>query len=269
VASHLRALRQEVAFVSRVGDDRLGHEALRRMEAHSLDTDLVQIDDSLPTGFVQVELGDTGEPDYDILDPAAWDAITFSGPVQEQVRHANALVYGSLAQRAAPSRRTIQRLCKADLLRVFDINLRPPFVDPAVVEQSLALADVVKCNDDEFRRLQDWFALPNALNAAMAELAAAVDCSAICVTAGPEGAWLWRDGTCAHHPGYPVDVADTVGAGDAFLATLLTGLLRGENAPTLLEHAHRLGAFVASRPGALPSCPADTFSELSGLPLGA
>ncbi|WP_263785349.1 carbohydrate kinase family protein [Salinibacter grassmerensis] len=269
VASHLRALDQEVVFVSRVGDDRLGHETLRRMQARGLETRLMQIDDSLPTGFVQVQLEEAGGPDYEILEPAAWDAITLSDPVQEQARHADALVYGSLAQRSASSRRTIQHLCEPDLLRVFDVNLRPPFVDPAVVEQSLELADVVKCNDDEFRRLQDWFALPDVLDAATAELAASVGCSAVCVTAGPEGAWLWMRGTCTHHPGYPVDVHDTVGAGDAFLAALLTGLLRGESAPTLLEHAHRLGAFVAARPGALPSCPADTFSELSRLPLNA
>jgi len=80
VASHLHALHQEVAFVSRVGDDRLGREALRRMRARGLETELMQIDDSLPTGFVQVELGDTGEPDYEILEPAAWDAITLSAP---------------------------------------------------------------------------------------------------------------------------------------------------------------------------------------------
>lgn len=269
VASHLRALNREVAFASRVGDDRLGQEALRRMRARGLETELVQIDDSLPTGFVQVELGGTGEPDYEILEPAAWDAITPSDPLRQHVEHADALVFGSLAQRAFTSRQTIQRLCEADLLRVFDLNLRPPFVDSSVVEQSLKVADVVKCNDDELWRLQDWFHLPDDLDAATAELASSFKCSSVCVTAGHDGAWLWKNGACAHHPGYAVDVEDTVGAGDAFLAALLTGMLNGETGPALLEHANRLGAFVASRSGALPSYSADTFSEISELSLDA
>jgi len=150
---------------------------------------------------------------------------------------------------------------------VFDVNLRPPFVDPAVIEQSLETADVVKCNDDELHRLQEWFPLPEALEPALGTLASSFDCAAICVTAGPKGAWLWRDGDCTHHPGYAVDVEDTVGAGDAFLAALLTGLLEGDDGPTLLEHANRLGAFVASRSGALPSYPANAFREISTLAL--
>lgn len=267
VASHLHALHQEVAFVSRVGDDRLGHEAVRRMRARGLETELMQIDDSLPTGFVQVALGGTGEPDYEILEPAAWDAITVGDPLAQHARHADALVYGSLAQRALTSRQTIRHLCEAEVLRVFDVNLRPPFVDPAVIDQSLNAADVVKCNDDELQRLQGWFDLPEDLESALGALASSFDCPAICVTAGDDGAWLWRDGNCSHHPGYAVDVEDTVGAGDAFLAALLTGLLDGEDGPTLLEYANRLGAFVASRSGALPSYPADAFREISNLAL--
>ncbi|MFB6230797.1 MAG: carbohydrate kinase [Salinibacter sp.] len=267
VASHLRVLGRETAFVSRVGDDRLGREALRRMRARGLGTDLMQIDDSLPTGFVQVELGSTGEPDYDILEPAAWDAITFTDTLGQHAEHADALVYGSLAQRALTSRQTIQRLCEADLLRAFDINLRPPFVDPAVVEQSLETADVVKLNDDELHHLQDWFDLSDDPEQAMSDLAATFDASAVCMTGGEDGAWLWRHGKRCHHPGYAVSVADTVGAGDSFLAALLTGLLSGWEGSSLLEHANRLGAFVASRSGALPTYRVDTLADISELPL--
>lgn len=267
VASHLQSLGQEVAFVSRVGDDRLGREALRRMEARGLGTEFTQLDDALPTGFVQVELGSIGDPDYEILEPAAWDAITYSDALGQHASGTDALVYGSLAQRAPTSRWTIQRLCEADLLRVFDVNLRPPFIDRSVVERSLTAADVVKCNDEELWRLQDWFDLPDDLEAAMAELATSFGCTSICVTAGPEGAWLWKDGVQSRHPGYAVDVVDTVGAGDAFLAALLTGLLNGEHGTALLEHANRLGAYVAARSGALPPCPIDTFSDIADLSL--
>ena len=268
VACHLQALGQEVAFVSRVGDDRLGLEALRRMRARSLGTDLMQIDDSLPTGFVQVALGGTGEPDYEILEPAAWDAITFTDTVGQNAEHADALVYGSLAQRALTSRQTIQRLCEAEVLRVFDINLRPPFIDQAVVERSLEAADVAKFNDDELRYLQDWFGLPDDPEAAVADLAGAFDCRALCVTCGGEGAWLWLDGSSWHHPSYAVEVADTVGAGDSFLAALLTGLLAGRRGDAILDLANRLGAYVASRPGAIPAYEFDGLDQIEHLDLG-
>ena len=269
VASHLQALGQETAFVSRVGDDRLGSEALRRMRARDLATDLMQIDASLPTGFVQVALGGTGEPDYEILEPAAWDAITFTDALDQHAEHADALVYGSLAQRALTSRQTIQRLCEADVLRVFDINFRPPYIDRAVVERSLEAADVVKLNDEELHRLQDWFDLPEDLNGAVDALADAFHCTAICVTGGEDGAWLWREGNTWHHPGYAVTVADTVGAGDAFLSALLTGILAGRSGDALLELANRLGAYVASRPGALPTATIESLNDISTLPLDA
>ncbi len=263
VASHLHAIGQETVFVSRVGDDRLGKEALRRMRARGLEPGLMQIDGTLPTGFVQVELGSTGEPDYEILEPAAWDAITFTDTLQQQAEHAEALVYGSLAQRTLTSRQTIRQLCEAKALRVFDINLRPPFVDRAVVEQSLETADVVKCNDGELERLQDWFDLPDGLEAAVSHLADAFQAQAVCVTCGGEGAWLWLDGSFLHHPGHDVDVVDTVGAGDAFLAALLVGLLTDRDGDVILDRANRLGAYVAAHSGALP---AYTIDSLAGAP---
>lgn len=268
VACHLQALGQEATFVSRVGDDRLGQEALRRMRARGLETDLMQIDDSLPTGFVQVELGGTGKPKYEILTPAAWDAITFTDSLQQSAEHAEALVFGSLAQRDLPSRRTIQRLCETERLCVFDLNLRPPYIDQSVSERSLEATDVVKLNEDELRYLQDWFDLPDDPEAAIADLAGAFDCSALCVTSGDEGACLWWEGSTWHHPGYAVRVTDTVGAGDAFLSALLSGLLTDRNGDALLDLANRLGAYVASRPGAIPTYEFDRLTQVEHLDLG-
>lgn len=268
VACHLRSLRGQAAFVSRVGDDRLGREALRRMRARGLDTGLMQIDESLPTGFVQVELSGTGEPDYEILEPAAWDAITFTDTLQQHADRAVAIVYGSLAQRALTSRQTIRRLCEEnDSLRVFDINLRPPYVDRSVVEHSLQAADVVKFNDDEFDDLQDWFDLSAQCGPAMEELADAFDCAAVCITSGGNGARLWMHGKMWQHPGYSVEVEDTVGAGDAFLAALLTGLLEERCGDSVLTLANGLGAYVASRAGAIPSYQFDNLDEIAELPL--
>lgn len=267
VACHLQALGQTPAFASRVGNDRLGEEALRRMRARGLATDLLQTDDTLPTGFVKVELGGSGVPDYEILEPAAWDAIALTDPLRERAAQAEALVFGSLAQRSLTSRRTLQRLCEAAALRVFDINLRPPFIDRSVVERSLKTADVVKCNDEELHHLRDWFDLPDDRSVAVPRLARMFDASTLCVTGGDDGAWLWRDGASCHHPGYAVEVADTVGAGDAFLSALLTGLLTGHDGTPLLDLANRLGAYVASRAGAFPSYTFDGLDDLRHLDL--
>ncbi|MEF8864705.1 MAG: carbohydrate kinase [Salinibacter sp.] len=262
VASHLQALGRSPVFASRVGHDRLGQEALRRAQIRGLATDPVQVDDALPTGFVQVDTGEPGEPDYDILEPAAWDAIAFTDALAQHAHHAEALVYGSLAQRAPTSRQTIQRLCEAVGLRVFDVNLRPPYVDRGVIEASLRAADVVKLNDAELRRMRAWFGLRDAPEGAMADLADAFGCRAVCVTWGGHGARLWAEGQCWHHSGYAVDVADTVGAGDAFLSAFLAGFLEERTGDALLDLANRLGAYVSSRAGAFPSY---NFDGLDGL----
>lgn len=269
VACHLHALDEDVAFASRVGDDVLGDEALRRVRARGLDPEWIQVDDERPTGFVRVELDTTGEPDYEIVEPAAWDAIALSESLQVRIDETAAVVFGSLAQRAPISRQTIQTLCEMAAVRVFDVNMRPPYVDRKRIEQSLLLADVVKLNDDELDRLRPWFDLPDETEAAMRALGTTFDCSAVCVTAGEAGARLWHDGEHSHHPGYDVTVVDAVGAGDAFLAALLSGLLAGRGGDDLLALANRLGAYVASHSGAFPDYAADTLDDIPDLPLSA
>lgn len=271
VARHLHKLGEDVAFVSRIGDDVLGQEAMRRLQAQRLDAALVQTDDTLPTGFVRVALDHrTGEPAYEIVEPAAWDAIALTDALRQCTRTADALVFGSLAQRAARSRATIHHLCDTEsVTRVFDINVRPPYVNRAVVEHSLRAADVVKLNTDELGQLRDWFALPAARADALQEVALTFGCTAVCTTGGSEGAWLWQNGTCTHHPGYDVDVADTVGAGDAFLSALLTGLLDGRGGEPLLALANRLGAYVAAHAGADPAYEVETLEDIRHLPLEA
>jgi fructokinase len=267
VACHLRALGADVGFVSRVGDDRLGDEALRRLRARGLGADLMQVDDRLPTGFVRVSLDAPDAPDYEIVEPAAWDAIARTEALQRRAERAAALVFGSLAQRAAPSRPTIQALCRTDALGVFDINLRPPYIDRAVIERSLRAADVVKMNREELGRLRGWFDLPAGPEAAMDALGRQFDCPTVCVTCGGDGARLWIEGRTWHHPGHAATVVDAVGAGDAFLAALLSGLLRGQDGAALLDLANRLGAYVASHAGAIPDYTVDDLADIATLAL--
>lgn len=238
VARHLHRLGERVTVASRVGDDRLGDEARRRVAARGLDTALLQTDRRRPTGVVRVALTDeSGDPDYEILKPAAWDALALTTSLQEHVETTDVLVFGSLAQRAPTARRTIQHLYRADVLGVFDVNLRPPHVDRTVVKQSLEAARLVKANRDELCRLQEWFDLPADETAGMTELAEAFGCDAVCITAGSDGARLWAEGHHWHHPGYAVEESDPVGAGDAFLAALLAGRLAGGDEPVVLDRA--------------------------------
>jgi fructokinase len=166
---------------------------------------------------------------------------------------ARAVVFGTLAQRAAATRATVERLWATDALLVFDANLRAPHADAAVVRRSLRRAAVVKVTEGELRQVAAWFSLPGGtVRRTAAALAEAFDCRAVCVTRGRDGAALWREGEWTEHPGFEVEVRDTVGAGDAFLAVLVAGLLNGAETRSLLQHATLLGAYVATQPGAVP-----------------
>jgi fructokinase len=253
VACHLRAAGLPVAMVSRVGADQLGDEALRRLQWYGVGADLVQVDATLPTGLVRVAVDDAGDARYDIVAPAAWDAIAPSEALLGRAAAARAIVFGTLAQRADPSRRTIERLWETGALRVLDVNLRPPYDDAGVVRRSLRHADVVKMNGEELRRLAGWLGLRGSEREMAAALAASVGCRTVCVTRGRDGAALWRDGRWREHPGFEVEVRDTVGAGDAFLAVLLAGLLSGADDETILRNANLIGAYVVTQFGAVPA----------------
>lgn len=259
VACHLRAAGVPVSLVSRVGADRLGEEATARVARYGVGTDLVQVDHGLPTGFVRVRVSQDGDASYEILAPAAWDAIEATDQLLARAAAARAIVFGSLAQRAPASRATIERLWDTEALLVFDPNLRPPDDDVRIVRRSLERAAMVKVTVRELRQLARWFELPGGTNEnvpllrTVAALAEAFKVHTVCVTRGREGAALWRDGRWAEHPGFEVEVRDTVGTGDAFLAVLLAGLLGGADDQSALHHASLMGAYVATQTGAVPS----------------
>jgi fructokinase len=252
VACHLRAAGWRVTMVSRVGEDRLGEEVLRRAPWYGVGADLIQVDPELPTGLVRATLDEAGNAEYEILEPAAWDAIALDAELVVRAEAARAIVYGTVAQRNATTRATIERLWESDALMVFDANLRPPYDRRDVVEQSLNHANVVKVTERELERLAEWFRLPTGLRPSAAALAETFNCETVCVTRGRSGAALWRNGDWTEEPGYEVEVRDTVGAGDAFLALLLAGLLDGADDRVTLRHANLIGAYVATQLGAVP-----------------
>jgi fructokinase len=136
---------------------------------------------------------------------------------------------------------------------VYDVNLRPPHTDREIVRRSLERADVVKVNHHEMATLAGWFELPpNGAQAARA-LSEKFDCAIVCLTRGRDGAGMWRDGAWTDHPGFEVEVRDTVGAGDAFLAVLLAGIFAGTESKALLTNANLIGAYMVTQAGAVPA----------------
>lgn len=201
VAIHLRSLGAEVVFVSRVGDDELGGEIRRRMQQRRLPPEHLQIDDTWPSGFVLVTSGSSEEPEYDILKPAAWDAIEFTDDLAQLLARVDYLVCGSLAQRENPSRQTIQRCLSQDVVTIFDVNLRPPYDSQAVVESTLERADLVKLNVQELTTFISRFDLNTDFRHAITSLADKFGCRSVCVTRGEEGAILYHEGGWFNHPG--------------------------------------------------------------------
>jgi len=257
-AFHARSLGARAGLITRVGADDLGREVLERFRLLGLPTETVQVDPDRPTGTVTVALAADGQPQYTIHEHVAWDRIEADPAGLAEARTADAVCFGSLAQRSEPSRRAIRALVAATpdkALRVFDVNLRPPFVDRNVVADSLELANVLKLNDHELPELASMFGLSTAVRETMTQLAGRFGLSAIALTRGAGGSLLLADGQWSDHPGRPTVVRDTIGAGDAFTACLVVGLLAGRPLDAINDHANAVAAFVCSQPGGTPQLP--------------
>ena len=259
-ATHCRSLGGDARLVTRVGSDDRGREVFDRFQGLSLPTETIQVDPTWPTGTVEVALEPDGQPRYTILEGVAWDEIEADALAMTLVEEADAVCFGSLAQRSERSRRSIQTLvaaAKPGAFRVFDVNLRSPFVDRGVIAESLALANVLKLNDEELPELARMFGLPSAeVRPAMVGLAQAFGLALVALTRGGSGSLLMADGVWSDHPGCPsVVVADTVGAGDSFAAALVVGLLFGRPLEEINGHANSVAAYVCSKSGAAPALP--------------
>ena len=241
---------------SRVGQDSQGIDALRRMEELGLDIDHVQTDRQHRTGIVNVQVDGSGQPKFEIAHPVAWDFLEWTQDWQRLAQHADAVCFGSLAQRSETSRATIRRFVSAmppGTLKVFDVNLRQSYYSPEILADSMKLADIVKFNDDELPKIMSLIKIPHkdALSSAQ-RLIRELDLKVVCITRGGRGSLLVRDGDASEHPGFKVRVADTVGSGDAFTAGLVHEYLHGASLDLMNEVANLVGAWVASEVGAMP-----------------
>lgn len=260
VAYHLKQQGADARVVSAVGRDLLGEELLRRLRSWKMDTELITRHSGLPTGYVRANVGANGDAHYDITTSVAWDQIFMNEDVTRAAQGAQALVFGSLAQRSPFNRTVLNRLFsvlpeKDQAMRVFDVNLRAPHDDLELVRALAPRATLLKLNADEAARLcGEEKEAPGREEAYARSIAGTTGCPLVCVTAGARGAGLLREGTWNWEAGRVVEVVDTVGAGDSFLASLLTHLLAKRLPDSeCLARACRTGEWVASQRGATPA----------------
>lgn len=254
VAWHLARLGHPVILVSSVGDDPAGALLLGRARAAGIDTRFVAVISGTETGRVSVQL-EGGQPCYRIREDVAWDRIAAPPELTTLAASAAALVFGSLAARSAVNRRSLAALQDraANALKIFDVNLRPPWVDRAWILEKARDVDLLKVNEDEAAFLLDRSGPTGGLESTARALSQATGARRVGLTAGARGAGLLVDQRWYEVPAKPVAVVDTVGAGDAFLSQLARGLLLDATAPEeVLNRAARLAEFVVARPGATP-----------------
>ena len=266
-------LGNHAAILSRIGRDDLGRKAVDALEPLPADASGLQIDTERETGRVTVTL-EAGQPSYTIHQPAAWDFLELSNDWVHLAERADALCFGSLAQRNPESRQTIQSLvaqASSSCVRVFDVNLRAPFYSNEAIQESLELATVLKLNEAEVPLILELLGLPVNEGGASEHLRRGAKRLLIefptlemaAVTRGGHGSLLVRREEWHEHPGIPVKVADTIGAGDAFTAAMTHYLLRGAGLAMLNEAGNRWGSWVASQPGAMPELPEAVGREIS------
>jgi len=242
---------------SRIGQDSRGVDALRRMEELGLDIDHVQTDPQHPTGTVNVKVDGKGQAKFEIAHRVAWDFLEWTLDWQHLAQKADAVCFGSLAQRSEQSRSAIRRFLgatTAGAVKVFDVNLRQSYYSEEVLCDSMRLSDIVKMNDDELPKVMRLgnFSHKDELSSAQ-RLISAFDLKLVCITRGGRGSLLVRSGDSNEHAGFRVQVADTVGSGDAFTAGLVHEYLHGASLQLMNEVANLVGAWVASEAGAMPT----------------
>ena len=266
-------LGNRAAILSRIGRDQLGRDAIDQLDPMPIDASPVQVDMQHPTGRVTVEFSE-GEPRYQIQENAAWDYLELTDEWVRLAERADAICFGSLAQRNRASRQTIQTLAaqsSASCIRVFDANLRAPYYSDEVVQESLELASVLKLNDSELPLMMSLLGLPFDDERESERLRVGADrllaefasLEMVAVTRGNRGSLLVRRGEWNEHPGIRANVADPIGCGDAFTAAMTHYMLRGASLAILNEAGNQWGAWVASQAGAMPVLSQDVRSAIA------
>ncbi|MFH6935922.1 carbohydrate kinase [Flavobacterium sp.] len=263
VALRMKTLGCEVAMISCVGNDEDGRAIKEQVKQLGLETDTIVVSEDFPTGLVNVTLNERGSATYEISYPSAWDKIELNELAKATVKAADVLIYGSLVCRDDVSRKALEELLDNDVYKVFDVNLRKPHYTYEILNQLMLSADFIKFNDEELLEIAKAMKSPfESLEENMTFIEEKTKATAMCVTKGKHGALLLWKGKIYENGGYPIEVADTVGAGDSFLAALITSLLTEKDPQNSIDFACAVGALVAEAPGANPEVPNSKIENL-------
>lgn len=258
-AYHVNALGGTGIPVSRIGDDSLGRETMAELTEHDISTDHISIDPAHPTGTVDAAIDSQGVATYTFPDDVAWDFLTFNEPTMTLAPVADAICFGTLAQRSRTSKQAIHTFLKGapQALKIYDINLRQEFYSSNRIRTSLALADVLKINDDELKLVADMFCLPSDERAALRTLVSRYDLKLAVLTRGSEGSLILSPNGESDLPGQPTTIIDTIGAGDSFTAAMALAYLHGKSLDEINRYATHVAAYVCGQAGAMPTMPED------------
>lgn len=256
VAYHTHQLGDRAVLVSRVGNDELGRSARAEVEHLGIDAEHVQVDAEAVTGSVRVRV-EKGEPKFSIAEQAAWDRIELTDEVRQSARRADAICFGTLAQRTQLNSAALDGLLQevpSGCHKVCDLNIRLPFATRSGVDWALERATAVKLNTAECDRLTQLFGMADPVTWMIEDR----NVSVVALTRGKSGSLLVSAEERIDHPGETVEIGngDAVGAGDAFTAVLTHHLAAGSSLAVTSDATNAYAAFVATQPGAMPPVPA-------------
>jgi fructokinase len=256
-AYHLKNFGFDVRFISKIGIDDAGKEILNKLELANFDLNDIQIDEVHPTGQVNVRLDKSGAPQFDIISEVAYDYIDYlADPHLAMIREARLIYFGTLVQRSKAGCENLQAFIShssPETFNFYDINLRVGCYNQAVIEKSLSKTDVLKLNTSELGKLKQMLSLEANDTAFVHRLMATHSIRTVSLTNGEFGSELYNDqGYFGAEPTEPIQVVDSVGAGDAYAAMLAAGLLKNWPAQKILDRASLFAARICEIKGAIP-----------------
>ncbi|MFM6971141.1 MAG: carbohydrate kinase family protein [Rhodoluna sp.] len=262
VAIRLQSLGVPTKIISKIGKDKLGEELMAILHEKQVATDLIQVDEQQSTGEVLVTLDNKGSASYEIVFPTAWDEIELTADNMKAVSESDVFVFGSLACRNEVSKNTLLSLLDLAKYKVFDVNIRPPFYTLSLLEDLMNKADFIKLNDDELLEVaQKLGSQTEDIETNILFLAKRTNTQTVCITKGKNGAILWTNNQFYTGKGFSVAVADTIGAGDSFLAALISKIITSTNYSEAVTFACGVGALVAGHKGANPQISSEEIND--------
>ncbi|WP_028375431.1 carbohydrate kinase family protein [Leeuwenhoekiella sp. MAR_2009_132] len=262
VAYNLKRMGIDTHMISRVGADDLGDKLITKIKGWDLPVEDLQLDTANPTGTVTATIDSNNEANYEIVTNVAWDFIELREDYKEQIKNADALIFGSLIARNTTSYNTLLELLELAPYKVFDVNIREPYFSIDVAKTLLAKCDLVKMNETELQTItqllgQAYTTDDDCVN----YIKERFNISGVIITMGSKGALYYEDTLKYNFPARPVTVKDTVGSGDAFLAGFVSKKLSGGSPVEAMKQAVSLGAFITSNAGACPEYVFKDFQE--------